>query len=157
MSVNEGIGRVYNNLSFGYGSYCLTKDTRQLLAKYDQVRQILIEAVVSSDRTIKDFIADEIFKTNPKVVGFFRSVMKVGIDNFRSSSIQGIMKRIKAKGIKVIVSKHELSQHNFFGSPVINCVDESKSKSALIFVNSYSTDLADVENKCFSHDLFNND
>jgi UDPglucose 6-dehydrogenase len=155
--LDERIGRGYNNPSFGYGGYCLPKDTKQLLANYDQVPQTLIEAIVSSNRTRKDFIADEILKTNPRVVGFFRLVMKAGSDNFRSSSIQGIMKRIKAKGIRVIVFEPELSQRDFFGSPVINCVDEFKSKSDLIVVNRYSTDLADVKNKCFSRDLFNND
>lgn len=155
--LDERIGRGYNNPSFGYGGYCLPKDTKQLLANYDQVPQTLIEAIVSSNRTRKDFIADEILKTNPRVVGFYRLVMKAGSDNFRSSSIQGVMKRIKAKGIKVIVFEPELGLSDFFGSPVINCVDEFKAISDVIVANRYSKDLADVKNKCFSRDLFNID
>jgi UDPglucose 6-dehydrogenase len=154
--LDERIGKGYNNPSFGYGGYCLPKDTKQLLANYNKVPQTLIEAIVSSNRTRKDFIADQILKNNSGVIGFFRLVMKTGSDNFRSSSIQGVIKRIKAKGIKVIIYEPELNQHEFFGSPVINCIDEFKSKSDLIVVNRYLKDLADVKNKCFSRDLFNN-
>jgi UDPglucose 6-dehydrogenase len=129
--LDDRIGDGYNNPSFGYGGYCLPKDTKQLLANYGQVPQTLIEAIVSSNTTRKDFIADEIIKMNPKVVGFYRLVMKEGSDNFRSSAIQGIIKRIKAKGIVVIVYEPSLQENKFFGSDVISNLDEFKSASFL--------------------------
>lgn len=151
------IGEGYNNPSFGYGGYCLPKDTKQLLANYDQVPQNLVQAIVSSNATRKEFIADQILKVNPKVVGIYRLVMKSGSDNFRFSSIQGVMKRIKAKGIKVIVFEPELNTQDFFGSPVITCVNEFKTMSDIIVVNRHVRELLDVKDKCFSRDLFNID
>jgi UDPglucose 6-dehydrogenase len=148
------IGKGYNNPSFGYGGYCLPKDTKQLLANYGQVPQTLIEAIVSSNSTRKDVIADEIIKGNPKVVGFFRLVMKEGSDNFRSSAIQGIMKRIKAKGIKVIVYEPNLSDDSFYGSVVVKDLDLFKSLSGLIVANRVSPELNDVSDIIFSRDLF---
>jgi len=152
--LDERIGVGYNNPSFGYGGYCLPKDTKQLLANYDQVPQTLIEAIVSSNTTRKDFIADEIIKMNPKVVGFYRLVMKEGSDNFRSSAIQGIIKRIKAKGIVVIVYEPSFQENKFFGSDVISNLDEFKSASELIIANRVSGGLSDVSEKVFSRDIF---
>ena len=148
------IGEGYNNPSFGYGGYCLPKDTKQLLANYGQVPQTLIEAIVSSNSTRKDVIADEIIKMNPKVVGFYRLVMKEGSDNFRSSAIQGIMKRIKAKGVKVLVFEPELEESEFFGSAVIRDLDEFKRLSTLIVTNRKADCLSDVSEKCFSRDIY---
>jgi len=148
------IGDGYNNPSFGYGGYCLPKDAKQLLANYDHVPQTLINAIVSSNSTRKDFIADEILKLNPKVVGFYRLVMKAGSDNFRSSAIQGIMKRIKAKGIEVVVFEPELCENDFFGSKVMLDLDEFKQASDVIVANRMTKSLNDVKNKCFSRDLF---
>jgi len=148
------IGEGYNNPSFGYGGYCLPKDTKQLLANYGQVPQTLIEAIVSSNSTRKDVIADEIIKMNPKVVGFYRLVMKEGSDNFRSSAIQGIMKRIKAKGVKVLVFEPELEESEFFGSAVIRDLDEFKRLSTLIVTNRKADCLSDVSAKCFSRDIY---
>ena len=148
------IGEGYNNPSFGYGGYCLPKDTKQLLANYDQVPQTLIQAVVSSNATRKDFIANEIIKMNPKTVGFYRLVMKEGSDNFRSSSIQGVMKRIKAKGIEVVVYEPELEQKEFFGSDVYIDLDKFKKISDVIVANRMAECLEDVNEKCFSRDLF---
>ena len=154
--LDERIGCGYNNPSFGYGGYCLPKDTKQLLANYDQVPQTLIEAIVSSNTTRKDFIADEILKVSPKVVGFYRLVMKAGSDNFRSSAIQGIMKRIKAKGIEVIVYEPELETDVFFGSRVITDLAQFKILSDTIVANRKEECLRDVYEKCFSRDLFGN-
>ena len=148
------IGKGYNNPSFGYGGYCLPKDTKQLLANYGHVPQTLIGAIVSSNSTRKDVIADEIIKMNPKVVGFFRLVMKEGSDNFRSSAIQGIMKRIKAKGVKVIVYEPNLSDDSFYGSVVVKDLDLFKSLSDLIVANRVSPELNDVSDIIFSRDLF---
>jgi UDPglucose 6-dehydrogenase len=148
------IGDGYNNPSFGYGGYCLPKDTKQLLANYEQVPQTLIQAVVSSNTTRKDFIADEILKGSPKVVGFYRLVMKEGSDNFRSSSIQGIMKRIKAKGVEVVVYEPELDSEEFFGSKVVRELSDFKNISDVIVANRKSDSLSDVDQKCFSRDLF---
>jgi UDPglucose 6-dehydrogenase len=136
------------------GGYCLPKDTKQLLANYDKVPQTLIQAIVSSNTTRKDFIADEIIKKNPKVVGFYRLVMKEGSDNFRSSAIQGIMKRIKAKGIEIVVYEPTLKEASFFGSPVLQDLVEFKSSSDLIVANRNSNNLTDVAAKVFSRDLF---
>jgi len=152
--LDERIGDGYNNPSFGYGGYCLPKDTKQLLANYDQVPQSLIQAIVTSNTTRKDFIADKIIKKHPTVVGFYRLVMKEGSDNFRSSAIQGIMKRIKAKGIKVIVYEPSLQQAEFFGSQVISDLQEFKSLSSIIIANRLSDQLSDVQKKVFTRDLF---
>ena len=150
------IGVGYNNPSFGYGGYCLPKDTKQLLANYDQVPQTLIQAIVSSNTTRKDFIADEILKLKPKTVGFYRLVMKEGSDNFRSSAIQGVMKRIKAKGIRVVVYEPELDACDFFGSKVIADLDGFKQICDVIIANRRAECLKDVAAKCFSRDLFGN-
>jgi len=152
--LDERIGDGYNNPSFGYGGYCLPKDTKQLLANYAQVPQTLIEAVVSSNTTRKDFIANEILKRNPKVVGFYRLVMKEGSDNFRSSAIQGIMKRIKAKGIEVVTYEPNLKEHRFFGSRVIKNINDFKSRSEVIVANRLCDELADQQHKLFTRDLF---
>ena len=152
--LDERIGEGYNNPSFGYGGYCLPKDTKQLLANYDQVPQTLIQAIVSSNTTRQDFIADEILKSKPEVVGFFRLVMKEGSDNFRSSAIQGIMKRIKAKGIEVVVYEPELDASDFFGSKVIPSLDDFKQRCDLIVANRKADCLKDIDSKCFSRDIF---
>ncbi len=152
--LDERIGENYNNPSFGYGGYCLPKDTKQLLANYEHVPQTLINAIVSSNTTRKDFIADEIRKFNPNIVGFYRLVMKADSDNFRSSAVQGIMKRIKAKGVEVIVYEPELEEEEFFGSKVITDLNKFKEMSDVIVANRKSDCLKDVEEKCFSRDLF---
>ena len=154
--LDKRIGGGYNNPSFGYGGYCLPKDTKQLLANYDQVPQTLIKAIVSSNTTRKEFIAEEILKLKPKKVGFYRLVMKQGSDNFRSSSIQGIMKRIKAKGIEVIVYEPQLESKEFFGSKVITNLKEFKSTCDVIVANRMDKNLSDVNSKCFSRDVFGN-
>ena len=154
VSLDERIGGGYNNPSFGYGGYCLPKDTKQLLANYDQVPQTLIQAIVSSNATRKDFIAEEIVKLGPKIVGFYRLVMKEGSDNFRSSAIQGIMKRIKAKGIEVVIYEPKLKENEFFGSKVFSDINEFKSYCDVIIANRMSECLKDVESKCFSRDLY---
>ena len=154
VSLDDRIGKDYNNPSFGYGGYCLPKDTKQLLANYEHVPQTLIKAIVSSNTTRKDFIADEIIKLKPKLVGFYRLVMKADSDNFRSSAVQGIMKRIKAKGFEVVVYEPELNVTEFFGSRVINDLDAFKEMSEIIVTNRNAECLRDVEEKCFSRDLF---
>ena len=154
VSLDERIGEGYNNPSFGYGGYCLPKDTKQLLANYDQVQQTLIQAIVSSNTTRKDFIADSIIKFNPKVVGIYRLVMKQGSDNFRASAIQGIMKRIKAKGIEVVIYEPTYTKTEFFQSRVIDSLDEFKKASGVIISNRMSAELNDVEEKVFTRDLF---
>lgn len=148
------IGTHYRNPSFGYGGYCLPKDTKQLLANYSDVPQTLIEAIVNSNRTRKDFLAEKIIEKKPKCVGVYRLIMKSGSDNFRSSSIQGIMKRIKAKGIPVIVYEPALKEQSFFGSPVVTELSVFKSQCDLIITNRKSTDLADVSEKVFTRDIF---
>ena len=152
--LDERIGEGYNNPSFGYGGYCLPKDTKQLLANYDQVPQTLIKAIVSSNATRKDFIAEEILRRNPRVVGFYRLVMKSGSENFRSSAIQGIIKRIKAEGVSVVVFEPELGTSEFHGSKILQNLKEFKDLSDVIVANRKSDCLKDVEEKCFSRDLF---
>ncbi len=154
---DKRIGEGYNNPSFGYGGYCLPKDTKQLLANYESVPQTLIEAIVTSNRTRKDFISDRIISKNPSLVGFYRLIMKEGSENFRSSAIQGVMKRIKAKGIEIIVYEPNLSSESFFGSKVIRNLDDFKSMSDLIVANRNCKILSDVKNKTFTRDLFGSD
>jgi len=152
--LDERIGEGYNNPSFGYGGYCLPKDTKQLLANYDQVPQTLISAIVSSNTLRKDFVAEEILKRNPRVVGFYRLVMKSGSDNFRSSAIQGIMKRVKAKGIEVVLYEPELGAEVFFGSKVVTDLRCFKEQSDLIVANRKTVELSEVEGKVFTRDIF---
>ena len=157
VSLDPRIGSHYNNPSFGYGGYCLPKDTKQLLANYDQVPQTLIQAIVSSNTTRKDFIADSIVKLNPKVVGIYRLVMKQGSDNFRASAIQGIMKRIKAKGIEVVIYEPTYHKKHFFNSVVINDYRKFKDMSDLIITNRVSNEIIEIKDKVYSRDIFNCD
>ena len=157
VSLDPRIGDFYNNPSFGYGGYCLPKDTKQLLANYQDVPQNLISAIVAANRTRKDHIADEIIARNPKTVGVYRLTMKSASDNFRSSAIQGVMKRIKAKGIPVVVYEPTLQDKEFFRSPVCRDLAQFKKECDLIVANRWSDDLADVKEKVYTRDLFDRD
>ncbi|WP_176038742.1 nucleotide sugar dehydrogenase [Brucella tritici] len=154
VGLDPRIGQHYNNPSFGYGGYCLPKDTKQLLANYNDVPQSLIQAIVAANSTRKDFIADDILKRKPKIVGIYRLIMKAGSDNFRFSSIQGIMKRLKAKGIEVVVYEPSLKDDHFFGSKVITDIEVFKNISEVIVANRLSVEMQDVLPKVYTRDLY---
>jgi UDPglucose 6-dehydrogenase len=157
VSLDPRISNHYNNPSFGYGGYCLPKDTKQLLANYSDVPQILIHAIVQANTTRKDFIANEIINRKPSVVGIYRLIMKAGSDNFRTSSIQGIMKRIKAKGIEIILYEPGFKEIMFFNSSVKNDLVEFKEESDIIVANRIDADLLDVSSKVYTRDIYHRD